>query len=257
MADFNIFGSAPDYLGGLLGQQGLEDLQKKALTTGLINTAIGYIAQPKNQRLGGALPYIGRALQAGQTAAQGVYDQGLKNWEMQQKLEQLNARKNVLSELQTSDPELYRIGTAFPNAVDQLIAQKYKAKTSESPIGKLEPQNFTPESWADFVNSNYDTTKLRAINKPAPQGPTAAQEYEWAGNDPAKLKFLRDRWTAGVTASAAAQAPYKETEQAATEAATQYKYSRPQNIAVTAGGKTYYFKDQASANAFKQKAGVK
>ena len=136
MADWNIFGSAPDYLGGLLGQQALEDLQKKALTTGLINTAIGYIAQPKNQRFGSALPYIGRALQAGQTAAQGVYDQGLKNWEMQQKLEQLNAQKEAVARVSATNPELANVLKAYPTAASGVLERVYTAKETK-PTGKL------------------------------------------------------------------------------------------------------------------------
>lgn len=139
MADFNIFGSAPDYLGGLLGQQALEDLQKKALTTGLINTAIGYIAQPKNQRFGSALPYLGRALQAGQVGAQGVYDQGLKNWEMQQKIDEINrqkeqraARESAIAQLPPEQQAIYRAygEAAVPKLVERALpavqAPEYK-----------------------------------------------------------------------------------------------------------------------------------
>jgi len=46
--------------------------------------AVGYLAQPKNQRLG-----VGRILansyMAGQQGAQGTYDTALKDWETQQK----------------------------------------------------------------------------------------------------------------------------------------------------------------------------
>ena len=83
---FNIFGDAPQSLTGLLGEQAAQDLQKKALTTGLINAAIGYIAQPKNQRFGSALPYIGRALLAGQEGAQGVYQAAIKDFQLQQQI---------------------------------------------------------------------------------------------------------------------------------------------------------------------------
>jgi len=38
----------------------------------------------------------------------------------------------------------------------------------------------------------------------------------------------------------------------------EYNIGKPkQSIPVTVGGKTYYFKDQNSANAFRQKAGIK
>ena len=143
MADFNIFGSAPEYLTGLLGQQGVEDLQKKALTTGLINAAIGYIAQPKNQRLGGPLPYIGRALQAGMTGAQGVYEQGLKDWQIQQQIADAKRKQ----EQQASIKELVggiidpRERLAAQIAPEQYVASTFKPKaareTTITPNGQL------------------------------------------------------------------------------------------------------------------------
>jgi hypothetical protein len=87
----NIFGDAPQSLTGLLGEQATEDLRKKALTTGLINAAIGYIAQPKTGGYGSALPYIGRALMAGQQGAQGVYEGAITDFERQQKIEEFKA----------------------------------------------------------------------------------------------------------------------------------------------------------------------
>jgi hypothetical protein len=52
-------------------------------------------------------------------------------------------------------------------------------------------------------------------------------------------------------AGALARLPLQEQE-------TAYNIGRPQqSVSVTVGGKTYYFKDQNSANAFRQKAGIK
>ena len=65
----NIFGArAPDYLmggTGLLNQSDQQKLTQRALTSGLLGTAITYLAQPKNQRYGSALPYIGKAFLSG------------------------------------------------------------------------------------------------------------------------------------------------------------------------------------------------
>lgn len=119
----------------------------------------------------------------------------------------------------------------------------------DSPIGKLEPQNFTPESWANYINSNGDTTQLRAI----PKNDTGfIQNYEYAKSkgytgSPADWQKL------SIVAAQQFQEPYKQTEQEATQAATDYRYKRPQNISVTAGGKVFYFPDQKSADAFKAK----
>jgi hypothetical protein len=89
----NIFGDAPQSLTGLLGEQATEDLRKKALTTGLINAAIGYIAQPKTMGYGSALPYLGRALMAGQQGAQGVYEGAITDFERQQKIDEFKRQQ--------------------------------------------------------------------------------------------------------------------------------------------------------------------
>jgi hypothetical protein len=82
----NLFGAPPEYLTGLLGADETDKLRKQAMTTGLVNSAIALIAQPRNQRYGSALPYIGKALMAGQQAGQNVYSNALQGLETQQKL---------------------------------------------------------------------------------------------------------------------------------------------------------------------------
>lgn len=306
---FNIFGDAPQSLTGLLGEQATQDLQKKALTTGLINAAIGYIAQPKNQRYGSALPYIGRALIAGQEGAQGVYSGAIKDYDLQQRIAEAK-RKQEIQKAQ----DLFRSRIGLPNAERQIITQntaqvpvapvegatapnyatqlpqptvttekyfdpnvmmnealqsgalpfeKYleltaKQKT-DSPIGKLEPQNFTPESWANFVNSGYDTTKLRAVPK---KDTSFIQNYEYAVSR--GYQGTPEDWQKlGVVTQQGYLDPYRQAENIREDIKNRYNYGTPGataptgNVSVTAGGKTYYFPDQASANKFKKSAGVK
>jgi YHS domain-containing protein len=62
------------------------------------------------------------------------------------------------------------------------------------------------------------------------------------------MKFLREKWDAENKA--------RKADIQAEESA--YNIGTPQqSVSVTAGGKTYYFKDQNSANLFRQKAGIK
>jgi hypothetical protein len=89
----NLFGTPPEYLSGLLGQDELGGLQRKANTTGLINTALAFIAQPRNQRYGSVLPYLGRALMAGQQSGQNVYENALRGFETQQKVADLKRQQ--------------------------------------------------------------------------------------------------------------------------------------------------------------------
>jgi hypothetical protein len=104
----NIFGDAPQSLTGLLGEQATEDLRKKAMTTGLINAAIGYIAQPKTGGYGSALPYIGRALMAGQQGAQGVYEGAIADFERQQKIDEFKRKQEQRKAFEAAVPNLMR-----------------------------------------------------------------------------------------------------------------------------------------------------
>jgi hypothetical protein len=104
----NIFGDAPQSLTGLLGEQATEDLRKKAMTTGLINAAIGYIAQPKTMGYGSALPYIGRALMAGQQGAQGVYEGAITDFERQQKIDEFKRKQEQRKAFEAAVPNLMR-----------------------------------------------------------------------------------------------------------------------------------------------------
>ncbi len=82
---FNLF-DTPDYYTGLLGEEATQKLQNKALGTGLVNAALAFIAQPRNQRYGSALPYLGKALAAGYQSGQDVIAGGLRDYETQQKI---------------------------------------------------------------------------------------------------------------------------------------------------------------------------
>lgn len=121
-------------LGGLLGNEQMDKLRQQALTSGLINTAIGYLAQPKNQRLGSALPYIARSLVAGQQGAQGVYDDALRSYqsqlqlaELQRKQEQQKGLQEMLGGIQ--DPQERLFAQLAP---EQYVAGKLKPKKEQA-----------------------------------------------------------------------------------------------------------------------------
>lgn len=76
----NIFlTQKPDYLQGLLGAEKYKQLENQANISGLLNTFVNYIAQPKNQGYGSAIPYLAKSYLAGTAGAQGVYDTKAKN----------------------------------------------------------------------------------------------------------------------------------------------------------------------------------
>lgn len=113
----------PEYLNNIVGQQGTEDLRKKAATTGVFNALVGYLATPKNQGLGlGTI--LGNTLMAGQQGAQGVYDQATQDYMMQQKIDEMNRAKEMQAKR-----DAFIAGIGQPNATRQVV----------TPSGIVEP----------------------------------------------------------------------------------------------------------------------
>jgi hypothetical protein len=196
---------------GILDTAQEEKLRKQALLQGLLGTAATYLATPKNLNTGSALPYLGKAFLGGMGASQNTIDQALN--------------------------------TAYRNKI--LTGKEDNIRTYEKDRQKITEQfDPTTKTWTVLGTSSLDAPKEAKEAKL----PTSAEEFEIAKNNPAYMKFLREKWDAE---NKALKAGIQEQEAA-------YNIGRPQqSVSVTAGGKTYYFKDQNSANAFRQKAGIK
>lgn len=216
----NIFAAKPsEALTGILTPEQQDKLNNQALFQGGLGTIITYLAQPKNQGYGSVLPYLGKAYLGGMQQSQGAYDAALKS-----KMDSLTMAKNMR--------ELEMSGITD---VQKLL----KAKNELNPS--------SPTYQGDLTALDAAITKLTHVSNPD-KLPTSAEEYNLAIKDPAYMKFLREKWDAENKARRA---------EIATEEAN-YKFGTPQqSFSVTAGGKTYYFKDQNSANLFRQKAGIK
>ena len=120
------FGAAPpQYLGSLLGDQQVEDLRGKAMTTGLFNALVGYLATPKNRGLGlGTV--LGNTLMAGQQGAQGVYDQAVQDYQTTEKIKQMQLERALQAQkiadqqnMRRLAPQLIREVPAQTELVDQ------------------------------------------------------------------------------------------------------------------------------------------
>jgi hypothetical protein len=120
------FGATPpQYLGGLIGEDQLKNVQNRAMTTGIFNALVGYLATPKNQNLGlGRI--LGNTLMAGQQGAQGVYDQAIQDYQTTEKIKQmqleraLQAQKiNDQMQMRRLAPQLIREVPAQTELVDQ------------------------------------------------------------------------------------------------------------------------------------------
>jgi hypothetical protein len=196
----------PAYLEGLLGAQQTEDLRKQSIGTGLANALVGYLAMPKNQNLGLGRILAGTA-QAGIGGAQGVYDTATQDYmqaqkiaEMQRQKEQQKRQLLAVEQAATQFPEYADAIRANPELLKEIVAAKIKP--AESQIAKLNPKDYTPESWAAFINSKNDTTQLREATTPKDISLTNIRDaYSAEMNkgvpynklDPVAMKAVNDR----------------------------------------------------------------
>jgi len=176
---FNLF-EAPDYYGGLLGEEATHKLQNKALTTGLINAALGYIAQPKNQRYGSALPYLGKALAGGYQAGQETIRSGLTDYETQQKIAEMQRKKQQQEALQgmiggITDPNERLFAQLAP---EQYVASKFKPR--ERKVEKVGNQ---------LVDITGETPSVLFTGTETGNQPSAVQEYNFARGQGYKGSF--------------------------------------------------------------------
>ena len=190
MSDFNIFGTAPESLAGLLGEQATKDLQRKAMTTGLINTALGYLVQPKNQNLGlGRI--LGQSLMSGMTGAQGVYTGALEDWQTKQKIADLQRKQKQQSRVQgyigniqdpnermlaELDPSLYVTNKLKPREKKyEKLGNQLVDVSSDTPTVAFTGTPESVESWSDpyqlggqTVQKNNATGQIRqAVTLPS------------------------------------------------------------------------------------------
>ncbi len=176
-----LFGgsSQAELLGGLLGEDKLNQLRSQATQTGLINAAIGYLAQPKNQRFGSALPYLARAFTAGQQGAQGVYDDALRNYQTQAQLTEAKRKQDQQVKLQEmlagiEDPQERLFASIAP---DQYVAGKLRTRQAESPFAKIDPKDYTPESFTAYVKTG-DITQLKPKDTTKDKTPSYTDAYK-------------------------------------------------------------------------------
>ena len=88
--NMNIFGArTPSYLEGIVSPQQLEQAKQQSLVQGLLGTAVGYLAQPKNQGYGSAVPYLAKGYLQGMQSAQSPFQNLERDVLMKQKFDEL------------------------------------------------------------------------------------------------------------------------------------------------------------------------
>ena len=177
-----------DNLGGLLSDYGIgvprntglisdtadiDAINKRALTSGLINAGLTYLATPKNLNVGSALPYLGRAALSGFGASQNVIDQALN--------------------------------TAYRNKI--LAGKEDNMRTYESDRKKI-TEIYDPIT---KETKRYESPLDAPKEAKEPTLPNLAQEYEYAVSKGYKGKF-EDWKKLSIDARLAAEMPFKTQE---------------------------------------------
>lgn len=180
----NLFGAPPEYLTGLLAPDQTDKLRKQAMTTGLINSAIALIAQPRNQRYGSALPYIGKALMAGQQAGQNVYSTALQGLETQAKLADFKRKQEQQQKMQEmlggiTDPNERLFAQLAP---EQYVTGKLKPSAPQAKLLSLEEQKGVglPEVGRYQVKADGSYELVPGTAPKEATTPSAVQEYQFA-----------------------------------------------------------------------------
>jgi len=180
--DFNIFGSTPEYYTGLLGQEETDKLKRRATGTGIANALLALVAQPRNQGYGSALPYIGRALMAGQQAGQNVVEGGLRDFDVQQRIadmkRQQEQREAQQQYIQSLPPEMQGAATAFPELGSKIAEARALPKPTANLLSAEEQASLGLPSTGRFQRK--DDGSIEQVSGTAPQETATIQEYNFA-----------------------------------------------------------------------------
>ena len=151
---------------GLLKKDAVEKAQSQSLTKGLLTTALSFMANPQNGNYGrGITPYLGKALQAGVSAAQDPFDNLTKIAGQNQKLEEYNDKKAAkLKATESEDAyESWRKGIYQPNSS---VERTFMAPGQlDSRIQSTDQNGNTAQVYPDFNNSTQETEQT--VNIPS------------------------------------------------------------------------------------------
>ena len=94
----NIFAST-NPLEGVLTPEQNKALKNRALTQGLLGTALTYFAQPKTENYGSAVPYLAKAYLGGMGSSQDVYNQAIQGLKSQAEINKAKREQQAIEDL--------------------------------------------------------------------------------------------------------------------------------------------------------------
>jgi hypothetical protein len=167
----NIF-MTPDFSQtGILTDAQQKELRNQATKAGLLGTALTYLATPKTENYGSALPYLAKAGLGGMNAAQDVYGSGLTNLYRQRLSEQKSDPFGTV-DITKFTPESIQAFQQSGNKDYSVLRPTKEAIKTETPFAKIDTKDYTPKSLAAFQKSGNFEDLI-----PKPDAIKATQDY--------------------------------------------------------------------------------
>ena len=165
----NIFGArTPTYLEGLITSDQLKKAQQQSLFQGLLGTAVGYLAQPKNQNYGSAVPYLAKGYLQGMESAQAPFSNLEKDVLMKEKFADISRERKQREALDKvlSSGGLYKETTT---GGEPTTPYKPVMQNGEAVAPSFTPQKYTPQTTTyDFdlsqINKLIESGNISAAN---------------------------------------------------------------------------------------------
>lgn len=283
--NMNIFGArTPSYLEGVVDPEKLKQAQQQSLVQGLLGTAVGYLAQPKNQNYGSAVPYLAKGFMQGMQQAQSPYQNLERDILMKQKFDDIKRVETKRKDLERLRGDIFKmqdVTTQVPtNQYDAIVkpgtdgttqiapnmnfVQQTENKVTQDPIyneaAMNELQIKYPEAYAQIIQNRKTQAEVSKLE---------AEAAAKGGTDlnVAKLKradYTDKSWAAyatpgspyyGDTRILDANTPEIQAKLAESNAKMYYEYgiTNDYNNSVDSGGG--YVKSDSQTTSEKKKQG--
>ena len=173
----NIFGAGTSIdkdkykKAGLLDKENFDKAETQSLTRGLLGTAIGYLAQPKNQNYGSSIPYLAKGFQQGMTQAQEPFKALTTNANQNAKLDtMITAKENKADYTKSIDtfiashPEYGNVLKNMPQEqAGEIIRDFYKPVTPNA--GEVGKEKTVQALASQIMTQNPEMSQSEAEGK--------------------------------------------------------------------------------------------
>ena len=164
----NIFGASgnnTDSLvkNGLLQQSDVDKAGNQSLFRGLLGSAVGYLAQPKNKGYGSSIPYIFKGLQNGMDAAQKPFDQLTQDAGQNMKIEKYTAERDLKAKEEAKAAQFAKFQQGFGTQTPNMGTGGGLQKDGDVRVHQTN-QNGTTTQVAPNFNPITETPKTSSFN---------------------------------------------------------------------------------------------